>query len=107
MVLKNGKTPSTRLPNSPQTLYWGKRALELRFRLNSDRMGGVAGWFDGMGRKFVHCELAARSGDPVIPWREPVRAARQYAALKPDDVKTGFAQWIRPEDRALKHEALP
>jgi zinc protease len=33
-----------------------------------------------------------------LPLDEPVRAARIYVKLTPDDVKTVFAKWLRPDD---------
>lgn len=58
------------------------RALESSWDSNWHRLGCVPGWFDAIGRIFDHCELAARSRNPVIPWREPVRATRQGAQAR-------------------------
>ena len=33
-----------------------------------------------------------------LPLDEPVRAARRYVALTPEDVRAAFAKWIRPDD---------
>lgn len=33
-----------------------------------------------------------------LPLDEPIRAARRYVALTPEDVRAAFAKWIRPDD---------
>ena len=33
-----------------------------------------------------------------LPLDEPIRAARHYVALTPEDVRAAFAKWIRPDD---------
>ncbi|HVN77744.1 MAG TPA: insulinase family protein, partial [Terriglobia bacterium] len=33
-----------------------------------------------------------------LPLDEPIRAAQRYITLKPEDIRTAFAKWIRPED---------
>ena len=33
-----------------------------------------------------------------LPLDEPIRAARHYVALTPEDVRAAFAKWIRPGD---------
>ena len=33
-----------------------------------------------------------------LPLDEPVRAARRYVALTPEEVRAAFAKWIRPDD---------
>jgi zinc protease len=33
-----------------------------------------------------------------LPLDEPIRAARHYVTLTPEDVRAAFAKWIRPDD---------
>jgi zinc protease len=42
-----------------------------------------------------------------LPLDEPVRAARRYVRLNPEDVRAAFAKWIRPDDLAQVTEGPP